>query len=138
MGGNNFVSDPSLQGLRVLVLDAGEGLGHMVFTVLRNLGIDDISISGSPGKALETLRGRNFALIIGHMKMSGFEAEPFARLLRGNTGAANAVTPLILITDQPQKSRLRGALDAGVTSFLTGTLTPERLRAQITSVIQLG
>ena len=110
----------------------------MVCTVLRNMGVDDISISDSPGKALETLRGRNFDLIIGHMEMSGFEVEPFARLLRGNDGAANAATPLILITDQSQKSKLRAALDAGVTSFLTGTLTPERLRSQITSLIQLG
>ena len=109
----------------------------MVCTVLRNMGVDDISISGSPGKALEILRGRHFDLIIGHMEMSGFEAEPFARLLRVNSGAANAATPLILITDQAQKSELRRALDAGVTSFLTGTLTPERLRSQIASLIQL-
>lgn len=120
------------------MLDAGEGLGRVVCTVLQDIGVDDISIADSPGRALEILRDRNFDLILGHMEMPGFSAEPFARLLRGNAGAANVATPLILIADQLEKSTLLAALDAGVTSFVTGTFTPERLRGQIMDVLRLG
>ena len=43
-----------------------------------------------------------------------------------------------LITDQPEKTALLAALEAGVTSFLAGTFTPQRLRDQITSVLQMA
>ena len=132
------MSDTPIQGLRVLVLDAGEGLGRTVCTILRDLGIDDVSVTDSPDKALEILAQRNFDLILGHMEMPGFEADSFARLLRQDAGMANAATPIILITDQPVKSKLLAALEAGVTSFLTGTFTPERLRSRIKNIMRSG
>ncbi len=132
------MSDTPLHDVRVLVLDAREGLARTVCTVLRDMGIDDVSVIDCADKALEILGQRHFDLILGHMEMPGFEADSFARTLRGDAGAANADTPMILITDQPVKSALLAALDAGVTSFLTGTFTPERLRGQVMNVLRSG
>ncbi len=132
------MSEPSLNGLRVLVLDAGVGLVRTICTILRDMDIDDVMIVDSPGKALEILRGRNFDLILGHTEMPGFSAAPFARLLRGNSAAVNAATPFILIAERPEKSELLAALEAGVTGFLIGIFTPARLREQILSVLQVA
>ena len=136
LGERLIVTDSPLQGARVLVIDALSGQGRMVCTILRDMGIENIVVADSGSEALDILRERHFDLILGHMEKPGFDAEDFARTLRGGEAAPNRETPLLLVTDEPVKSKLLAALQAGVTSFIAGAFTAERLRRQIMSVLQ--
>jgi two-component system chemotaxis response regulator CheY len=136
--GSNNVTEVTFTGIRVLAIDAGSGQGRMMCTILSEMGIDEITVTDSMSEALEALKDHHFDLILGHMEKPGFDAVTFAKALRGDREAPNWATPLLLVTDEPEKSRLLTALQAGVTSFLTGAYTADRLRSQVTNILQIN
>lgn len=125
-----------LQDLRILVIDNGGKRGELLEGMLSEIGAGAVTRVPSPGAALSQLAGQRFDLVFGHMDDSDHDIEGFARALRGAEANPNRETPILLIVDTPDRSELLSALDAGITGFVVGGLTPERLRSQILGVLQ--
>ena len=130
------MSPSSLEATRILVIDAGDGQGAGLRSMLKQFGISDITMTQSAEGALRSLNQSRFDLVLGHMETPGFDVEAFARAMRQKESSPNWQTPALFITDVVVKSRLLAALDAGVTGFVIGAVTPDQLRSQLVAAIE--
>ena len=104
-------------------------------SMLRNLGIQNVTEAGDGAEALELMRGQRKDLIITDLSMAPMNGIEFMRRLR-QPGSLNAFVPVLMISAHSEKARIQEAIDAGVSTFLLKPVTPIALAEKLKVLLE--
>ncbi|MBA2588151.1 MAG: response regulator [Alphaproteobacteria bacterium] len=108
----------------------------IIRNTLRNFGIDDIAEASDGQSALEELRKKSVDIVITDICMTPMDGIEFTRQLRQPKNGLNPYVPVLMVSGHTEISRVKDALDAGVTAFLAKPVTPENLRKKLIAILE--
>lgn len=131
--GGSFIA---LSALRVLVVDDEEGPRHFIESVLRDLGMSEITTAVDGRRALELFAVDNqaFDLIVCDWMMpqlSGMEVLRYVRQARPDL-------PFLMVTALATPQAVRKALEQRVTGYIAKPFTPDQLEEKILTALTVN
>lgn len=120
----------------VLVVDDANLIRQILFSMLGQIGFQDVDITGRSHDALPMLLRKSYGLIIADWNMSPVNG--FELLKRVRLEPSLVDIPFIMITGSALQSRVLAARDAGATSFLVKPFTISMLEAKIRASLGVG
>lgn len=130
------MSDTNLAGLSVLIIEDIQATRAIMRTTLRNFGIDEIWEASDGQKALEILSTRSVDVVITDLLMEPMDGIEFTRRLRQPNNGLNPFLPVLMVSGHTEVSRVRAALDAGITAFLAKPVTPASLQCKLEAIVK--
>ena len=123
--------------LRVLVADPTVQMREIIRNILlHNIGIDEVVDASDGEQVLEIFQNSPCDLLILDTAMRPLGGVELARRIRNNEEDINPFTPIIIISDHPQKNEVMGARDAGATEYLAKPLSAKILDLRIRALVQ--
>jgi len=124
-----------LQNLKILVVDDYAPMRKLLFSLLRELGMNNLSQSSNGREALKSLNETEPDLIITDALMEPMDGLEFTRKIRGGEAEIDPFIPIIMVSGQTEMSFILKARDAGVTEFLAKPISARSVYLRICGVI---
>src|SRR5665213_259018 len=121
--------------LSVLIVDDVRATRAILKSILRTLGIYQVIEAGDGGAALDLLATNRVDLVITDICMKPMDGNEFIRRLRQPTNSFNPYVPVLMVSAHTEESRIKHALQGGVTGFLMKPVTPIALEAKLNAVL---
>lgn len=119
--------------MRILIVEDDQSHSALLQRMLKRLGFQEITETGSGAEALRYLRSRPFDLILTDCKLPQIDGLDVVRRFR--TMETSRRTPIILITTFSDAETVQRAVAAGVDAYIVKPPTLETLRAKIAGVM---
>lgn len=120
-----------LRDIEVLVVDDDPRSLDLVLNALISCGVTRATRAPSSRDAHRLLGARRFDAILMECDLRDDDAFALARRIRGETGAFNALAPIVMLSATTPLSRINMARDAGVNFTLAKPLAPAILQARL-------
>lgn len=124
-----------LTRLRVLVVDKHPGMRHLVRDILRELGVYNIRLTGTPAEAFEVFKEFNADLILTDWAPD-LDGLGFLRMVRGAESTPNAYAPVVMVSAYTELHHICQARDAGMTEFLAKPFSAGLLYNRIKAIVE--
>ncbi len=124
--------------VRVMVVDDQRTMRSIVRTLLREIGITNISEAASGREALTELRaqpGREPDVVICDLHMEDMDGLQFSNLLRREKDERRRQIPVIILTGDRDELLHEVAAQVGVAEVFTKPVTAQQLKAGIESTV---
>ena len=125
----------NLENLKVMVVDDYSPMRKLLYSLLRELGINNLSQSSNGKEALKNLKGTEPDLIITDALMEPMDGLEFTRKIRQGDADVDPFIPIIMVSGQTEMSFILKARDAGVTEFLAKPISARSVYFRISTVI---
>lgn len=125
----------NLQNLRVMVVDDYAPMRKLFFSLLRELGILNLSQSSDGKEAIKNLKEIEPDLIITDALMKPMDGLEFTRQIRQGKAEIDPFIPIIMVSGQTEMNFILKARDAGVTEFLAKPISARSVYLRICGVI---
>ena len=129
------MSEDKLAGLSVLIVEDIRAMRLIIRTTLRNFRIEDVVEASDGGAALEFLKNRDFDIVISDICMTPMDGIEFTRRLRRANNGLNPYIPVLMVSGHTEVSRVKEAVEAGVTAFLAKPVTPTNLQKKLQAIV---
>lgn len=126
----------SLSNARLLIIDDSRTFCSLLRSIMRDVGLRDITDIVDPFLALEFLRTNPVDCITLDYVMPGMDGIRLVRALRADPDSLNRLTPIILITGHADMRLIKEAVDTGIDEVLVKPLRPATFIQRLTSTIQ--
>jgi two-component system chemotaxis response regulator CheY len=129
------MSKNTLAGLSVLIVEDVRAMRMIFRTTLRSFGINDVVEAADGAAALEILRDRKVDIVISDICMAPMDGIEFTRRLRQPNNGLNPYVPVLMVSGHTEVSRVKEAVEAGVTGFLAKPVTPANLQKKLQAIV---
>jgi signal transduction histidine kinase/ActR/RegA family two-component response regulator len=126
VGGGESVDGPSLEGVRVLIVDDEPDAREVMASALETRGAKVTPVP-SARDALDTLAGSDFDVLLADIAMPGEDGYQLIRRIRRLPAARFSAIPAVAVTACASEEDRREALDAGFQIHLTKPVAPDVL-----------
>ncbi len=124
-----------LTNLKIMIVDDYAPMRRLLFSILRELGINSLTQANNGQHALEELNKAEPDLIITDALMEPMDGLEFTRQIRQGHGDVDPFLPIIMVSGQTELSFILTARDAGVTEFLAKPISATSVYARISGII---
>lgn len=124
-----------LEKIRTLIVDDHALMRDLLATMLRSLGVTDLSLAPTVVEARRSLMDRDFDLLIVDYEMPNASGLELVRWARKDPASRFQEIPIIMVTAHTDPQRVTTARDAGVTEVLTKPLSAQKLMTRLISVV---
>jgi CheY-like chemotaxis protein len=104
--------------LAVLVSDPSPHMATLIASMLRAIGVRQITTAISLFDTVDALRAGRFDIIMILDRAEGWDGIPVVDAVRKTENGLNRDTPILMMSRAPDAATIRAARDAGVTEFL--------------------
>ncbi len=119
-------------GKRILVVDDCDTTRKLLSYIIRDRG--HVILGASNGiEALEVLASNPVDLVITDLNMPQMDGFELSRNLRGSEAYMNI--PIVMVTTEAGEIDRKMGIDAGVTTFLTKPISPQKLLYEIEKLL---
>lgn len=125
----------NLENLKVMVVDDYSPMRKLLYSLLRELGINNLSQSSDGKEALKNLKNTEPDLIITDSLMEPMDGLEFTRKIRQGEAEIDPFIPIIMVSGQTEMHFILKARDAGVTEFLAKPISARSVYFRISNVI---
>lgn len=125
----------SLKKVRFLVVDDNVHMIHLVKTILKGFGAEQVFEARNPAEAFHALRHDAIDIIVLDYVMGEEDGVGLVRKVRTDEQSPAPYIPIIMLTAHSERRRVEIARDAGVNEFCAKPVTPAELLRKIASVI---
>ena len=125
---------PSLEKLRVLVVDDNPQMRTIVGAVLGAVGIRHIFFAGDGVAGLTAVHSRDVDVVYVDYEMPLMNGLDFISAVRAMAGDVRFL-PIIMLTGYADRAHLNAARDRGVTEFLAKPVTARSILTRLAAVI---
>jgi CheY-like chemotaxis protein len=125
----------SFADLKILLVDDNAHMRAILGTLLKSLGVRQITEVRDGGEALQVLHRWPADIAFVDLLMQPMDGLEFTRRLRAAEGSLNPYLPIIMITGHADKVRVSQARDAGITEFLVKPITGKSIIDRMNAVI---
>jgi CheY-like chemotaxis protein len=130
-----IMNEHDLSKLHILVIDDNHHMTIIIKTLLRGLGVVNITEARGGIGGYEKFKTRPIDLIITDYLMSPVDGITFTKRIRTGNDNPNPQVPIIMLSAYSEPQRVKQARDAGVTEFLCKPVTALALYSRLQSVI---
>jgi CheY-like chemotaxis protein len=124
-----------LNKLKILVVEDIIPMKQLFVSVLRCLGIENVTAAENGEEAFKLFCKENYDIIITDWVMEPGDGMTLTREIRNNDLSPNKMAPIIMITGYSAWPRVEAARDAGVTEFLVKPFSANDVARRISHVI---
>jgi two-component system chemotaxis response regulator CheY len=129
------MSKTPLSKLSLLVAEDSDYYRRLVATLLRSMGILQISEARNGEEAFHQQRQRTIDIAIVDWIMAPGDGLDFTRRIRTDPESSDKTMPIIMLTAHTEESRVLAARDAGVTEILTKPISADGIYKRLHAVI---
>ncbi len=126
---------PSLEHVKILVLERNDHMSQIIRALLRGFGVRKITDVRTCEDAFRRLRLDEIDIVIIEYEMDKMNGAEFTRLIRASTDASIRFLPIIMVTAHTEKSRVLAARDSGINEICTKPMTAINLFRKLVAVI---
>ncbi len=119
--------------LRVLVVDDVALARRLLFTMLRQMGIENVTVVTNGTDALRQLDNKPFDILLCDWNMPGMSGLEVLVKVREQPRLNRL--PVLMVTAEISSAQVKDAMLAGVTSYVAKPFTPAILRDHITDCL---
>lgn len=113
--------------IKVLVADDSGVMRKIIIRALNSCGVNDIVEAGDGAEALARFGESNFDLVMTDWNMPNKSGLEVVQAIR----AGGSQVPIIMVTTEAEMSRVKEAVEAGVTDYLAKPFENDMLRQKI-------
>ncbi|NQU59593.1 MAG: response regulator [Rhodospirillales bacterium] len=124
-----------LQNLKVLVVDDYAPMRRLLFSLLRELGITQLSQAANGEDGLNRLKEAEPDFIITDAIMQPMDGLEFTRIIRSGDADIDPFVPIIMISGQVEMNYILRARDTGITEFLAKPISARSIYTRICRII---
>ena len=121
--------------LKLLIVEDVVPMRQLFVTVLRSLGIQNITEASNGEEAFQKFAKENHDIIITDWMMEPGDGLQLTHQARHSTESPNKMVPIIMITGYSAWSRVETARDKGITEFLIKPFTANDIAKRLAFVI---
>jgi two-component system, chemotaxis family, chemotaxis protein CheY len=129
------MSNVKLSGLSVLVVEDIRAMRAIIRSTLHNFGVERVLEASDGQAALELLRNHRVDIVITDICMAPMDGMEFTRRLRQPDNGLDPFIPVLMVSGHTEISRVKDALEAGVTAFLAKPVTPATLQKKLMAIM---
>ena len=115
--------------ISVLVVDDSETMQHIVCTLLRRIGFENLECAGNGMEALQKLHEKKIGLVISDWYMEPMNGLMLTRQMREESALRHI--PVILISTTPKADNVIAAKEAGASAYIVKPFSAEALKEKI-------
>jgi len=116
----------------ILVVDDYSTMIRIIRNLLRQIGLDNVSMMPVMAATLAKMRGRKYGLVISDWNMEPMTGYELLREVRANTELSQ--TPFITITAESKTENVIAAKKAGVNNYIVKPFNAATLKTKIDAV----
>jgi len=124
-----------VENLVVLVVDDNPYMRKLTRMMLMNAGVRAIYEAGDGVAALEVIRGLNPDIMVLDWDMPVLNGPQVVKIVRSPGVFPKPNLPIIMLTSNAERSRVREAMRLGVHEFLIKPTSPQALRDRLVSIL---
>jgi CheY-like chemotaxis protein len=124
-----------MSALSVLVIDDNSHMRSLFRAILSGFGVRRVLDAGDGSDGLAVMLDRKPDLVICDWVMSPLSGAEFLSILRSDTDALIATTPVIMVSADARKPVILRALDLGIHEFLAKPVSPAMLYQRMQRVL---
>lgn len=118
---------------RVLVVDDHMLTREMILSILRGLGLADVTLAESGEQAFGMLKTRRIDAVICDWNMPNGSGIELLRLMRADPRFVSI--PFLMLTAEAYRENVVAAVKAGVTDYIAKPFTAETLAQKLESIL---
>ena len=122
--------------LPILVVDGKAGNARLLRGILLTLGISDVALAEDTDSALEIMASNSFQAVFCDEAVGPLDAAGFVLAVRRNAGVRNPRTPIVLVSDGPQRAQVEQARDAGINGLIVRPLSMNSVKRKLLALFQ--
>jgi len=123
-----------IKKINILVVDDMETIRRMVNSCLQELGAEHVFMDGNGELAWETLMGKRIDLIISDWDMPKVSGLDLLERVRGSEDHKHI--PFLMLTATTEKKKVVGAIEAGISDYLTKPFQPKELEYRVVKLLR--
>jgi two-component system chemotaxis response regulator CheY len=123
---------PIDHSMPVLVVDDYRSMIHIIRSLLKQIGLEDVDEAMNGAEALEKLTERRHALVVSDWYMEPMSGYELLKEIRSNGELAG--TRFIMVTAESKTENVIAAKKAGVDSYIVKPFNAQTLRSKINAV----
>ncbi len=116
---------PDVRQQPMLIVEDNRFMRGLLSELLRDMGMERISLAGDGREAIETFRDVVPSFVLTDWHMPGLSGLEFTKWVRQSADSPNSSAHIVLITSANQENEIVEARDAGITEFITKPITPQ-------------
>ena len=122
-----------VESIKILIVDDDPGIRLALHDFLIQNGFTDVTAAANGYDALVYLRSNTPQLIISDITMPQMDGYELSKSLRGQDTTREI--PIIMVTTEAGDADRKAGLEAGVTTYLSKPISPQRLLYEIEKLI---
>lgn len=122
-------------GFQILVVDDNAHMRALVVAILRGAGFVRVSEASNGAEALSYIKLTTPDIIITDLHMPIMDGIQLTQIIRANPYHLCAHIPIIMITGQPEFSKITAARDAGINEIIRKPISSKVLLERLAAVI---
>ena len=131
-----MVAEYNIERLNFLIVDDNKHMRLLVKSILNAFGVRNVVEASDGADAFKALKHFPADIIICDWVMQPLDGLDFVRLVRTGKDSPNPYVPVIMLTGHTEMHRVVEAREAGANEFLAKPVSPMKLYARITSIIE--
>jgi len=131
-----LAAEYNIERLNFLIVDDNKHMCLLVKSILNAFGVRNVVEAADGADAFKALKHFPADIIICDWVMQPLDGLDFVRLVRTGKDSPNPYVPVIMLTGHTEMHRVVEAREAGVNEFLAKPISPMKLYARITSIIE--
>lgn len=131
-----MTAEYNIERLNFLIVDDNKHMCLLVKSILNAFGVRNVVEAGDGADAFKALKHFPADIIICDWVMQPLDGLDFVRLVRTGKDSPNPYVPVIMLTGHTEMHRVVEAREAGANEFLAKPVSPMKLYARITSIIE--
>ncbi|HXJ00439.1 MAG TPA: response regulator [Micropepsaceae bacterium] len=124
-----------LHNLHILIVDGKAGNARLLRGILSALGISEVMLAEDTAAALEIMETASFQAIFCDEAVGPLDAAGFVLAVRRNGKVRNPRTPIVLVSDGPQRAQVEAVRDAGINDLLVRPLSMSSVERKLQSLL---
>ncbi len=124
-----------LTNLKIMIVDDYAPMRRLLLSILRELGIKNLSQAPNGEEALGSLKEAEPDIIITDALMQPMDGLEFTRRIRQGDSDIDPFVPIVMVSGQTELSFIVTARDAGVTEFLAKPISARSVYSRICGLI---
>ncbi len=121
------------KALRVLVVDDSAMARKHIQRVLRDMGMENITMAENGREGIEKFAAGTFDLVVTDYNMPEMDGQQLVAAIRNRTDGA--YVPILMVTSEQDSARLDAVTQAGVSALCDKPFEPETVRSMLQSVL---
>jgi CheY-like chemotaxis protein len=119
-----------------LILDDNAHMRGLLRAILSSFNVRQVEEASDALDALQVLRNATLDMAFVDFRLTGLDGLEFCRLVRTASDSPNPYLPIIMVTAYSERSRVLGAINAGVDEFLVKPVRAVDVASRLNAVIE--